>query len=611
MNALLDDRLGRYFHQQLRLLRDDAAQFADDHPAVARELGLARGQSRDPQVEMLLQSFAYLTGRLNFRLDEERGLLPNLLLGLLYPHLQAPIPPMAVAHIDVKPDGANFAEGWTLKRDRQLVATTLAPGGAELQCRFRAIYDTPLLPLRVTGVELAPANQFDLRGSHRAVQSVLRLRIHRTGNHDIKTLKLGRLRLHLQGDGPQAFVLYDLLSQHLSGVAVRGAADAPMQLLGPDAVRWLGHAEDEAALPAPANTHPGFRLLQEYFAFREKFLFFDLDGVDANRVGSSDELQLLFLLDQPCPEHLRLHPHSLRLNCVPVVNLYTQRLEPLRLDQRSYEYRLSGDSARHRYCEIHSVLELAAVQGDGSERELAPYFAAAQYQRIAEHDYFYLPRRALSTAPSVPGTELHVSFLDLDLALDRPPGDTIVGRVLCTNRRLAEQFGPSDAIELEGAGPVNHIHLLGRPSQHRAPSVLGNAPWALLAQLAPCFLSLSEHADALGALKRMLSLHCHADLPANRREIDAIEALQCRPSVRRLFTAGERAWGGLVRGLDVRLLLNEEAFSAGSSLLFGEVLQRFLALYAAANSYTALSLVSTTQGVRKQWPPMAGARLVL
>ncbi|MCP5141724.1 MAG: type VI secretion system baseplate subunit TssF [Gammaproteobacteria bacterium] len=604
--------LRSYFQRELRGLRDDATRFAADHPGIARELGLARGQSRDPQVELLMQSFAYLTGRLNFRLDEDRGLIPNLLLGLLYPHLQAPIPPMAVARIDVKPDGANFVEGWTLKRDRQIYATATVPGGAEVNCRLRTVYDTPLLPLRVNSVDLAPANEFGLLAQQggtreRPAQSVLRVEVVREGDEDIKNLNLSSLRFHIHGDDRNAYALYELLAQHCTGVAVRAGKDSPARLLGADAIRWLGFDADEVALPASPQTHPGFRLIQEYFAFREKFLFFEVSGLDAR--DTEGRLQLLFLIDKASSADIVVRRDALMLNCVPLINLYPQRIEPLRLDQREYEYRLVGDASRHRFCEIHTVQELAALQPDGSERELAPYFAAARYDQLVAHDYFYLPRRTLSPLPSVPGTELYLSFLDLKLCLGKPPGDAIVGRALCTNRRLAEHLGPSDALELEGAGPVNGIRLLGKPSPHRSPHVLGNEPWALLAQLSPNFLSLSDHVDSLGALKRMLNLHCDTDVPANTREIDALQSLHCHPTVKRLGGAG--AWRGLTRGLGLKLTVNDKAFDAGSALLLGEVLHRFFALFAAINSFTTLSLEGNNQGVTKQWPPTVGDRIVL
>jgi type VI secretion system protein ImpG len=599
-----------YFQRELYALRKSANDFSKDHPDIARELGLARGESRDPQVELLIQSFSWLIGRLNFRLDEDRGLLPNLLLGLLYPHLQAPLPSMVVAQLDVKADGANFVEGWTLCRNRQIYAMAAIQGGAEVACRLRSIYDTPLLPLKVNSVELASANEMGKLVSQQTTQSVLRVNIRREGDEDIKNLNLSSLRFYIHGNDHSSFELYELLSLHCTGVAVRSGKNAKPQWLDARAIKWLGFdPEQEAALPANPQTHPGFRLLQEYFTFREKFMFFEINGIDAS--GAEGELELLFMLDAPPKPNCQIHRDALRLNCVPLINLYPQRLEPLQMDQRNYEHRLIGNGAHHRYCEIHTILELSALQVDGSERELAPYFSANHLDQLVCHDYFYLTRRAQSPLPSTPGTELYASFLDSELDLGRPPGDAIVGRALCTNRRLAEHLSPTDHLELEGAGPVDGIHLLGKPSPHRSPHVLGNEPWGLLAQLVPNYLSLSAHPDSLGALKRMLQLHSNAEIPANIREINGLVSLTCQPAVKHL-RGKDSALNGLVRGLSLNLSVNYEAFDTGSALLFGEVLQHFLSRYVAVNNFTTLTLEGgKSQGVIKQWPPMIGDRIVL
>src|SRR5262245_16883206 len=85
-----------YFEQELKHLREEASAFAQDYPAIAQELSLSRGKSADPHIEMLMQSFAFLTGRLQHQVDAEQATIPNALLEQLYPHLSAPLPSMVV-----------------------------------------------------------------------------------------------------------------------------------------------------------------------------------------------------------------------------------------------------------------------------------------------------------------------------------------------------------------------------------------------------------------------------------------------------------------------------------------------------------------------------------
>jgi len=130
-------RLKMWFEQELASLRDEAADFGASFPAIAKELELSGGRSSDPHVEMLVQSFAWMAGRLRYQLETDQAVLPNALMSLLYPHLEAPLPSMLVGEIEVRPDGANFAHGATLERGRYVYALATNEFGQQVRCRFR------------------------------------------------------------------------------------------------------------------------------------------------------------------------------------------------------------------------------------------------------------------------------------------------------------------------------------------------------------------------------------------------------------------------------------------------------------------------------------------
>lgn len=51
--------------------------------------------------------------------------------------------------------------------------------------------------------------------------------------------------------------------------------------LDADQVQPVGFAEEQALIPYPQNTFRGYRHLQEYFAFPDKYLFVEVAGLDA------------------------------------------------------------------------------------------------------------------------------------------------------------------------------------------------------------------------------------------------------------------------------------------------------------------------------------------
>ncbi len=615
-------RLKDHFQRELVALREDAAVFAECYPAEAEALRLGRVGSSDPHVDMLMQSFAFLTGRVRHEMEIAKALLPNAMLQQLQPHLAAPLPCMAVAQIKVKADGAAPA---VLARGRQVLAPLGDEQGLRVNCRFRTCGDTPLLPLRVAEVQWLGAESLPALVADGAVdaqvKSMLRVQIRRTAPGPVKALKIDRLRLYLDATQKHAYPLFDQLQLNLQAVSLRPVAasgeDASAGTLQPTcAIRWLGFDETEAALPARPHLHPGHRLLQEYFAFPEKFMFFEIGPLDLST--TEGDFELLLQLNMPADAQRQLSAEVLRLNCVPLVNLYSQRIDPLAVNHASYEYWLRGDVAGHRHCEIHSLEELVAIQADGSLNELKPFFEMQSlFARpgvggggsAAQDDHFYVLRHEPSPLGNVAGTEAHVSFVNTEQRGTLLQAEVISGRALCTNRRLPERLRVGQDLQLEGPGPVAGLTLVSRPTAHSTPALTGERPWALASQLSLNHLSLAGGDEALAALKRVLQSHLGPAGAQGVRHIDGLCAVACRPVVRHLFLQGQRSF---VHGLAIALRLDGACFEHGSAVLFASVLRYFLALYASVNSVVEVAYENSDRSARGlQWPALAGAQVVL
>lgn len=598
------DRLKDFYQQELASLRDEASEFAHDYPEQAGMLGIHRGRSQDPQVELLMQSFAYLTGRLRHQLEVDQAELPNALLADLYPHLEAPLPSMMVAEIEVQPDGVAIIE-----RGRNVLASVPIEGGGIAACRFRTCFDSALWPLKVTDLAIVSPEDYPDLARDAEVRSVLRVRLRKSGRTLLKQLQPQQLRFHLNPEAGPAYVLHHLLGAHLHGLAVVEEPDgqALMHQLPADSLRWIGFEDDEAALPAHPQAHPAFRILQEYFAFPEKFLFFDIASLQLET--ASETVDLLFMLDVPPNPSWRLRPAMLLTNCVPLVNLYNQRMDPLSLDHSRFEYRLTGDATQHANCEIYRVDRLHAVRAGAAPRVLVPYFSMDAFQHIEEQNYFYITRREVSQRPRIGGTELYVSFLDAQFELADPADDVIGGSALCTNRRMPERLRIGDRLQIEGAAPVTTMRVLGRPSAHQTPPMTGARPWLLVSQLALNHLSLSSGAQALAALKDILRQHVGPSSTLGHRAIDGIQSLETRPLVRWHGESGRR---GYVQGMEIDLTLDHTRFEESSAVLFCAVMRHFFALYAAVNTVVQVRLrMSNVKGIVKEWPPLAGNQVLL
>ncbi len=598
--------LRNYFQQELDFLRLRAVEFSQDNPDIAEELELSQGKSSDPHIEALLQSFAFLTGRIQYNLEAESPKISNTLLSSLCPHLEVPIPSMAIAEFDVDPNGANFAGGVTLTRGRAITSQGQTASGDTRLCTFQNCYDTELWPMQVSEVQRLPSNHYSFLARRLDIQSALRVRIHNEGGDPITSYNLSSLRFYINGLETQQYPLYELLLHQAKAVVLRTDLSEQPVWFPASAIVGQGFESDQAVLPYTVFSHDGYRYLHEYFLFPQKFMFFDLKfdkPVVANRT-----MEFLFLFDQEF-RLSGLSSDSLRLNCFPVVNLFSKTSTPIRLDHRHYEYRLIPDDHNYRYCEVHTVQEVYAKKPGQPRMRIEPMF---QFEQSATHtaaDYYWSARRELSQLKSLAGTEFWLSFHDMHLSLAVPPSETVYAKTLCTNRDLPERMAVGTVCKLDGVGPGSRTLLRTKPTPHRNPPIYGYQPWQLISHLSLNHLSLDENESSVSAFRELLKLYVGSDSPQLARQIACIRQLETQPMVTQI---GQEAWRGFCRGREITVTIDEKNFEGGSPLLFGEVLSCFFALYSSLHSFTQLIIQrEQQQGIWKRWPIKIGEQTLL
>jgi type VI secretion system protein ImpG len=595
MKALpIETSLAQYYQAELSALRAEAEVFARQHPGTAADFGLGKGRALDPHVELLLQSFAFMSGRLRHHVEVDKSRVPNALAEALYPHLGAPVPSMVMAH------ATDVQKKALMLRHQGLSAETLTDKGAAVQCRFRLGCTTTLLPLAVERVQLRAADKTTTAAAPEA-RSTIAIELAKAPGAKLET---ETLRFFIDTDSvTDAFVLYELLALHLAGIGLEGAPHAARAAR----LHWRGFSDHEALLPATARTPSGYRVLQEYFAFPQKYMMFEVGPLDLSAMGEHAVLQLA--LDEPYERAREWRPEGLRLNCMPLVNLFAHPLEPITLDHAAYEYRLVSDYEQHRHHEIHSLEKLYSVRANGSVRKVEPYFGFDELDGAASPEYFYIGRRERSEATGVAGGEYFISFLDCRLDPATLEDEVIGGTALCTNRRLPEHLATGTALRIEGAGPDVSLATIGHASPHTMPAQIGERPWALVSQLALNRLSLSDGPDALRALKEILRLHAGQDRAIALRQIEGIGALSCRTVMRHHKRPG---WRGFVRTLRVDVRLDRHAFTDASPVLFWQVLRHFFALYASVNTLIETGFsTNDCSGSDEGWTPLEGEQCVL
>jgi type VI secretion system protein ImpG len=605
----MSDALLPYFDRELNALRRLTAEFAAANPKIAGRLRLSADTVDDPHVARLLEGVAFLNARVHHRLDDEFPELTDALLGVLYPHYLAPFPSAAIVQLVPQHDlllplrlGAHIALGSEPVRGET--------------CRFRTAWPLTLWPVEIESVRLsglpiaAPANPL----ASGAV-AVLRIVLKCNGPEATFT-KLGvdRLRFFLRGAANVTLPLYELLCTHAVSVAYADSPSDPAPVILPsDVIEPAGFAPEEALLPWPARSFSGFRLLSEYFAIPEKFLFIDFDRLDAKTLLSSGERMEIFVyLNRTSAELERsIGAEVLALGCTPIVNLFSQSCEPIQLTHTENEYRVVPDARRPGATEVWQVEAVDETGPDGSNRPWQPFYRLTHGGVDAEKSSgFYYPVRRQTAA--LPGSEVYIAPCDPDFDPDAPGGAILSVDALCFNRDLPAELpfggGHPELRSVEPLPGVVHIHCLTAPTQPLRAPLREQRFWRLVSHLSLGHLSVVGGADGAAALREVLRLYDLRDSPESRAAIDALIAVKSAPASAR----APNGRGAFCRGLDVTLEFEPSAWQTSGLYLLASVLDRFLALHASVNSFVRTRAVPHGRSDRgRTWPARAGMRTLL
>lgn len=608
------NELRNYYESELTFLRQIGAEFADKYPKIASRLLLEPDRCEDPHVERLLESFALLAARVHLRIDDDFPQITEALLNILYPHYLSPIPSMSIAEFHTDPERGKLTS--SLKVPKGTVLYSRPVEG--VPCKFRTCYNTTLWPLKVSQAQWLTPDRLSptLRASEAAV---LRVEIECFPDISFEKLELDSLSFYLSGESAVIHSLYELLCRNCSRIVLRDPANprTPPRELPVRNLRPMGFGEDEDVLQYPRRSFVGYRLLQEYFAFPEKFFFLTLNGLSAlQRAGMKSKAEILFLISpfEQDGRHQRLevavNAKSLRLGCSPIINLFGQTAEPILVDQTRYQYPVVPDARRRQTMEVYSVDEVVSTDAETHQTvTYQPLYSQKDAVQDSSPAYWYASRVA-SNRKGDEGTDVFLSLVDLSARPMDLEYDTITVRCTCTNRDLVTRlpFGSeSGDFEMAGAAAIKKIVALRKPSRTLRPPMDGKTLWSLISHLSLNYLSLVDEGKA--ALQKILELYDFSDSPEVKKQIGGITTVDSRRHFARVISEHGVTFA---RGTRVEMEFDEEQFSGGGAYLFASVLEIFFGLYVSMNSFS--QLVARSRQRKEplgEWPPRVGQSILI
>lgn len=626
--GLMDERLLEHYNTELRHLREMAGEFAREFPKIAGRLSLdkdAKDVCPDPYVERLLEGFAFLAARVHLKMDGEFPRMTQSLLETVYPHYLAPIPSMAVVRFDPQENDPGLAEGLPVPR-----GTTLRSNlgkGDRTACTFRTAHEVRLLPLKITEARYFTRDLAELNlPAHLKAKAAFRIRLQATVPVPMKEIKLDPVAFYLRGADELPSMIFEHLFAGKSALVLQTPAPGAKTLatLPATTIRRMGLREDEALLPPSPRTFEGYRLLREYFAFPQRFLFFEVGGfAQALAACQSQTIDLVVALREANTRlEGQVDASSFELFCSPVINLFSKTLDRINLSDRFAEFHVVADRNRPLDFEI---FEPEAVTGYGTTaeqtQEFRPFYlakdtdtgSAAFYSTVRVPRVLTAKEKSFGRKSSYAGTEVYLSLVDATAAPYRAEVKQLGLKALCTNRHLPIQLsigvGRSD-FAMDHSAPVGSIRCVSGPTIPQPSFAEGRFAWRLISHLSLNYYSLINPDQERGAasLRDIFKLYTDPNDRQTSRQIEGLLSVHSNPVVRRVPTPGPITFA---RGLEVILTLDESAFEGLGVFILGSVLEQFFAKYVSLNSFTETVIKTQQRGEIMRWPAQMGKRQIL
>jgi type VI secretion system protein ImpG len=621
----MDPRLLKYYNHELQHIREMAGEFALEFPKIAGRLGLDSIECADPYVERLLEGFAYLSARVQLKVDAEFPRFTQHLLDIVYPHYLAPTPSMAV--VQLQPDllEGSLNEGFLIPK---LTALRSNIGkGEQTACEYRTAHNLTLWPIELVEAEyLSGAGAVANLGvpSLPGLKAGIRLRLKTTAGLTFNQLALNNLPLYLRGTGELPMqILEQFLANSIAVVVQPVNRPATWQhIIKQSAVLPVGFTEKEALLPYTPRSFQGYRLLQEYFAFPERYMFVELTQLQAAfQQASENQVDIIILLNRSNPRLINeIDVSRFALFCTPAVNVFPKRADRIHLNNQTHEYHVVPDRARPLDYEVYQIKEVTGF-GSASDDQLAflPFYQASSDTRQQQRAYYSVmrsPRVASSKQKlqgprsSYIGNEVYIAIVDSSEAPFKSELKQLGLELLCTNRDLPLQLpigiGKTD-FTIQAGAPVEFIRCLSGPTKPRPSNAYKDSAWKLIDHLSLNYLSIINNDKKEGALafRNLLSLYGDNSDASFRKQIEGVLSIQSKPIVRRINTSGPIVFG---RGLEIILTVDEAAFEGSGVFLLGMVLEQFFAHYVSLNSFTETVLSGSDRGEIMRWPTRLGQR---
>ena len=569
----------RVYADELERLRTLGREYSEENPSIAPFLSSTSG---DPDIERLLQGFAFLSAMVRQKMDDEVPELIHDISSLIGPELTKPLPSITVLKLEPlgKLEGGLKVPAQTPFASHPIEGTT---------CEFTTAWPVTVQPVKIENVRYEPTSE----GTRLFLDfSLVGLTLGQWNGKNISMFLSGGI---VEGSSWLRGFRHKLISCRVF--------DSELKDFAVDIVASFPGLDPNLSLfPEDRSVASHVRWVREFLGFPERAFFMELEGFSAwDKSPIAKNFTVEFELAVGYQELPKPSTSQFTPNAVPASNIFECYAEPILINHLKESYKILPAGFTPRHAEVHEVLTVKGRrQGDSSDRAYVPFTDFLSESKIGRYQIVFgegIRFNSLDHYIRLPITELP--------QLDQP--ETLSIRLRCTNGRLPEKLRLGDINKRTVDSPerltVSNVMV---PTASTRPSLGSDSMWRVVSH-ARLNLQAFSHVDTL---KEFLVLYSPeggdpARLSAVKRRIQGIDELTVQ-------AVTEMHQGALIRGHLYILKMNRDFFAgSGDLILMGEMLVHFFAGVVPLNSFIRLIVVDAVSGEQVEWPKLLAPGLNL
>lgn len=559
------------FAQQMQQLHQEAQNFAELYPEHANALNLSALQDKDPYVERLLEGVAFLTGQIKEHIDADLPEISGTFIQQFWPHISKPFPSACI--MQFQQNLRQIQKTTFIEKNTDIISQPLGPESTV--CHFLTCEQLAVQPLHLVSADIVQLT---------SGQKKITLQFQVEPGVDINNLEFSQFKLFVNADDFHIAPLLYAMCDEDNNVKVTFPETAASRdaTLPRRSVRLANLQAENMLLPEFGREQLAFHLLHEYFAYKAKYQFIQIDNlmnVQFPKLCQSFNIEIETFVE--IPSRLQLSKDNLLLHCVPAINLYPATAEPINLDHFKTEYDVVASLQKPTSMVPYSVDSIVATNARTGQRStLSPLYSFAHRD---DKGAYYAVHESLTEKGQ---NRLKLSFGGIDDSDTQRLSTELLVYNADVPRHSIKEHTLNETAENISFGKFSNIN---RPSPVLAPSYLEDLHWQLIK-----FLSLNlQTVDTAEKLQMLLRNFDWSNKADNKKRIAGIKDLQ-------IINTEKIQRGALRSGNEIKILLDEECFSTmGDAFWFSKILSKFFNLYADINCFIQVRIMFVKG--HKQW----------